>query len=540
MSSQAAFGIVNQLRANGISVEPSVVQFIYDRLSSNANETLKVLMRANDARKQTFRMQEVYTTTILNVDKAAESQQAEFRTLVKNTCLEIAALNGRSALSVLENFVGSEYISVVGDALSTFDPRTLSQTANLEKFRLVCIGLRGLENGINHEQLANAFQNTYATFSQTVDKSMFDLQRMISNYECVLNARDILGIPPQAMQEELYNRVQLIVCLRDAKSLADAAHEDLAVAKNSLDNLLESLTPDSKQEVFHEIGKRYDEMIHISPLLQKAVIVARQMEQFLQFDSSLQPSLVEKAFEVSKSLPVRKPLSEQAHGSDSKGFAERTPFNGKRVQLNGFDAVELVDGRGVLLSGSPDFCVRYADGLFLFSSSQNADSFCAAPAAYLDAVLAEAFEGPELIILLGLSSLLPLESVLASVDSRVGSFGQVGFSGTAPPKKVDMGTETPVHFVERHIDPKYTFSEWELRRRALQMADLRNKRTKGLQTNKSHFRRENESQVYLPKAQAVQTAKESGTQGKKTVRYIGGLRGDKDTKMNVVTLEIDL
>ncbi|CAN0584187.1 unnamed protein product, partial [Ectocarpus sp. 12 AP-2014] len=58
----------------------------------------------------------------------------------------------------------------------------------------------------------------------------------------------------------------------------------------------------------------------------------------------------------------------------------------------------------------------------------------------------------------------------------------------APPEKREAGTDTPVHFIEKRIDPKYHWNEWVLRRRALQVANLRNCITKSQQTDDSHFR----------------------------------------------------
>ena len=62
----------------------------------------------------------------------------------------------------------------------------------------------------------------------------------------------------------------------------------------------------------------------------------------------------------------------------------------------------------------------------------------------------------------------------------------------------DAAAQTPTHFVEKNIDPSYDWNEWGLRRRALHLANLRNKVTKSAQTTGSVFRREEESQVYLP------------------------------------------
>ena len=84
---------------------------------------------------------------------------------------------------------------------------------------------------------------------------------------------------------------------------------------------------------------------------------------------------------------------------------------------------------------------------------------------------------------------------------------------------VDSSTETPLHFVEKNIDPNYDWNEWGLRRRALQIANLRKCATDGTQTDMSAFRRENESQVYLPRDNNTQTRTDRGTNPKRVHTY---------------------
>jgi hypothetical protein len=96
--------------------------------------------------------------------------------------------------------------------------------------------------------------------------------------------------------------------------------------------------------------------------------------------------------------------------------------------------------------------------------------------------------------------------------------------------KRDAGTETPTHFVERHVDPSYEWNEWALRRRALQMTNIRKCSTTGAQTDLSHFRRENDSQVYLPKTKVTQTRKDGSTQPPIITQYAAGLRGTPGLK----------
>jgi hypothetical protein len=106
--------------------------------------------------------------------------------------------------------------------------------------------------------------------------------------------------------------------------------------------------------------------------------------------------------------------------------------------------------------------------------------------------------------------------------------------------KVDFGCQTPVHFADKHIDPTYEWSEWALRRRALALANLRSKATHSAQTAASHFKRDADSQVWLPKAATTQTKVNKGQAMPRKLQYVAGLRGPPSVKMAVVRLDLDL
>lgn len=77
-------------------------------------------------------------------------------------------------------------------------------------------------------------------------------------------------------------------------------------------------------------------------------------------------------------------------------------------------------------------------------------------------------------------------------------------------------------------------------RRALAIANLRGMTTDSSQTHLSHFRRDNDSQVWNVKTATVQTPLNKGQAMPKMLRYIAGLRGAPDVKMKVVSLELNL
>ena len=47
---------------------------------------------------------------------------------------------------------------------------------------------------------------------------------------------------------------------------------------------------------------------------------------------------------------------------------------------------------------------------------------------------------------------------------------------------VDKDVETPTHIIEKNIDPNYDWNEWSLRKKALQIANIRNRKTITTQT----------------------------------------------------------
>lgn len=92
----------------------------------------------------------------------------------------------------------------------------------------------------------------------------------------------------------------------------------------------------------------------------------------------------------------------------------------------------------------------------------------------------------------------------------------------------DAGVETPVHFIERHIDPNYTFSEWTMRRKALQILKIRKCITSTTQTDASAFRRDNTSQTFQQRQVSVQTNTSRGTNTRKTITTLVGTRHGPD------------
>lgn len=80
------------------------------------------------------------------------------------------------------------------------------------------------------------------------------------------------------------------------------------------------------------------------------------------------------------------------------------------------------------------------------------------------------------------------------------ALGNLGICSIVCSVQESEGCQTELHLMAKHIDRGYEWNEWEHRRKALAMVNLRQKRTHGSQTILSHFRRENATQVSIDKA----------------------------------------
>lgn len=243
---------------------------------------------------------------------------------------------------------------------------------------------------------------------------------------------------------------------------------------------------------------------------------------------------------------------------------ETTPeFMQLPLEYQGFCGWTVANRHGLLLPGKPSLgVVKYKGACYVFAHAVALKAFLEHPEAVKEAVLDTAAKNPELVHLLRLqdqysgTSIARIIAAHARQRARRNSFqnfldvDDTAAGLLAPAARYDASTETPTHFVEEHVDRNYEWNEWELRRRALRFAHLKNYcQTHSMQTDKSHFRRDNHSQVYLPRIAATQTRRNNGSNPPIKLQYVAGLRGkqrptkyckDPPSKVGIVTLTYEL
>uniref|UniRef100_A0A3P9CD77 Cilia- and flagella-associated protein 206 n=1 Tax=Maylandia zebra TaxID=106582 RepID=A0A3P9CD77_9CICH len=185
-------------------------------------------------------------------------------------------------------------------------------------------------------------------------------------------------------------------------------------------------------------------------------------------------------------------------------FPETTVnFEEMPLQYNGFCGYTLVTRDGLLLPGT--IPLKHKEKLYVFTSKEAAMKFALSP----DSFVAE---------------LLKLHQQFSCIspysDPRKGLPVKPGI-------KCECGTQTEIHPVEKNIVKSYEWNEWELRRKALKLANLQTRVTVSVQTDLSHMRRENVTQTWLPKNAACQSKRDGASQVPKPQTFVAGLRGQR-------------
>lgn len=378
--------------------------------------------------------------------------------------------------------------------------------------------------------------------------------------DVVANKKSLEGLNLNLIKEALINTRQheafLSILLNDVVGCAqqvEALKSQFSARMEALKNTVQSKTAVPTAQVYpqfitlaHLWTGFQDEMVLLSVLsnilasLEPFTKIHREVltEEVLQpYIDGLEIRTDDQRLAVSSSDDDRIDGKEIDNPKIELLFHETTKnFDKLPIQYRGFCGWSLVVYDRLLIPSNPGIGVlRYKDNYYAFCDKQAAYEFSNAPESYINGVAGAAKKSPELI------QLLELHTQFASITPYAQG-KEPGRMIEAPVTKCDSGTQTDTHFMETNIVKSYEWNEWELRRKALKLANLRTKITHSVQTNLSNFRRDNDSQVYLPKNVETQTKRESSTNVPKPSTFVAGLRGCNSTKttMNVVDLTLDV
>lgn len=293
-----------------------------------------------------------------------------------------------------------------------------------------------------------------------------------------------------------------------AKKQVYPVFNSLAVAY--LDSLREIDALDTRSALFNQLTVIYDK--YLPQLTEEQVVESREI---MLKDL---PSPIETAPSQEKSA-----AGEEA---PQKLIMDQTPkFLDINLDFQGFCIYTLAH-RGLLTQGNPLLGVmKYKNHHMVFRSEDGVQNFSMNAQYYITQVQRVCLENPALVNLLQLHDMFPKQAL-----STIATTKEVS--------QADAGTETPVHFIETNIDKTYEWNCWIMRKTAVQIANIRKMKTRSSQTFLSSFRREMESQTYLPKEKATNTAVDKGQNPIRTKRYITGLRNPRQL-MKVVNMQYE-
>uniref|UniRef100_A0A5K3FD10 Cilia- and flagella-associated protein 206 n=2 Tax=Mesocestoides corti TaxID=53468 RepID=A0A5K3FD10_MESCO len=192
------------------------------------------------------------------------------------------------------------------------------------------------------------------------------------------------------------------------------------------------------------------------------------------------------------------------------------PTSNLKISLNGFCAWSVVRYQGLPIPAKKCLGVlKFKENHFAFSTVDAATEYEKWSEKFTYEISEIARRNPELIELFDLHAMF---------DNGKAYFPDVKALATKK-RVVSREIQTVVHPIPSHIDTAYTWNEWELRRRALHLVYIRKCVTHSVQTYLSNWRRDNVTQVYLPKLDGTQTKRDNYSQVPKPSTFLYGLRG---------------
>lgn len=433
-------------------------------------------------------------------------------------------------------------------AMST--PEKVSQLMELSN---IVIGIRLYnketgKGGVGLESFEQLVSHPSRELINLINREVVNTVETCEDLTCLLKEQDMADFKDKLTHRRQY--LTYIIALQEdvqtAEMAIEALHSRYIRELVELKELIGNKTSIPKDQVYPKFDNLCQVYNQMNDEKNKSIIRKELFNILIEHKNKVEVQLQkELVAEVKKRRPSTPDIFESPErnlNGVQRLTSENTPdFMHLPLDFQGFCLWTIVRKQGLLVPGKPTLGVlKFRERHFVFSSPSAVNDFMENPNFYLDESLKVARHKPEIIHLLRMSEEFPKCSLTHLLQ---GKDGTPLFSVTAP-LMLDQSEETPLHFVENNIDGNYHWNEWELRRKALQMANIRKKQTSGTQTDLSNFRRDGETQVYLPKEDTTQTMQSKWTDMDWTLNrmymdtgtshpletklnYIVGLRGNK-------------
>jgi hypothetical protein len=357
-------------------------------------------------------------------------------------------------------------------------------------------------------------------------------------------------------EREIIEKVRkFIIYYRQVLTYLSMLMDDLHSGAQTVDNLsldydkelkylieiVEKSGPISKEQVyprFENLAKMYTRFQEQSFILDIRENVFRKLNSFMKENLILEEykeSIFKDRFQyyvenLENYAKREEPTFSFESGLYQNGVTVLLPhttadFLDIKLEYQGFCIVTLLRKEGLLNNGRPNIVTKYKDKYMVFNNHASIQEFIDNPNQFLEEIANYAKKHPYLINLLGMTEEFPM----ANISSLFRDKDMHTYKYKSSSVMVDKEIQTVIHVYENgYIDPNYVWNEWELKKQALQLADIMRKKTVSCQTILSHFRRENETQVWPMKDQSVNTIVSKGTNLSVPKSYVVDLRKNEN------------
>uniref|UniRef100_A0A8C5UB81 Cilia- and flagella-associated protein 206 n=1 Tax=Malurus cyaneus samueli TaxID=2593467 RepID=A0A8C5UB81_9PASS len=399
------------------------------------------------------------------------------------------------------------------------------------------------KGGSGIDDLPAILNEAIPSATRTVDEHLNSCHLLVYQYTALLESmQEDPDRYPQLesfkLKEALFNvrQYEAFLCILLSDGITSAQEvESLNVQFEAAMTTLKN-TP-----LFFELSKIWTSFQDEILLLSFLTYMTDDLQQFLEIQSQLfsegmLTSLLEGVTVKSDEERIKETLETRVNASDFENqewlFPENTEnFDQLLIQYHGFCA-HSIGVKGLILPGNPAIGVlKHKEKCYAFSSKEVAYIFAQDPDNFIQLNIEKAKEYAELIQLLELHH--QFEDLVPHTEARNANKCVMKL-----PPKCDSGTQTDTHILPPTIVRSYEWNEWELRRKAIKLANLRRKLTHSMQTNLSHMRRENFTQAFLPKEADTQTKRDNSSNVPKPQIFLKGLRGGPSPTTHMVAVDL--
>ncbi|NXF94780.1 CF206 protein, partial [Eubucco bourcierii] len=412
------------------------------------------------------------------------------------------------------------------------------------------------KGGRSIDDLPAILNEAIPTATQTIDEALNTCHVLAYQYTALLESMQedqhrYTQLSSFKLKEALFNVRQheafLCILLSDAVTSAQETEKvnvQFAATMEQLKSRVKNKVSIDTKEVFPlfvELSNLWscfqDEILLLSSLTN----MTNNLQQFSEIQAQLFPeelltSLLEGVTVKTDEERRRETMGTRVNVSDFENqewlFPETADnFDQLPIQYRGFCA-HAIGVKGLTLPGNPAIGIlKHREKCYIFSSKEAAYLFAQDPEKFIQLNVEKAQEYTELIQLLELHH--QFEYLAPYTQAR-----KADKSLMKPTIKCDSNTQTDTHILPPTIVTSYEWNEWELRRKALKLANLRRKLTRAMQTDLSQMRRDNCTQVYLPKDVSTQTKHDSSSNVPRPQIFLAGLRGGSSPTTHLAKVDL--